>query len=169
MRATRRRLLIGTALSGSFAMMGGCAMGGEVPPHVTANPGHYFTPAERAFIDAAVGRLIPPGPDSPGGREAGVAEFIDRQMAGDFGRATRWYMQGPWAEGTDEQGYQMAWTPCEVYRHAIDAIARHCDDTLGKSFTVVSRIWWKFSSDVLRASGFGPDQAARSRLIGAMG
>ncbi|WP_373003863.1 hypothetical protein [Hyphomonas sp.] len=34
---------------------------------------------------------------------------------------------------------------------------------------VVSRIWWKFSSDVLRASGFGPDQAARSRLIGAMG
>jgi len=36
-------------------------------------------------------------------------------------------------------------------------------------WTVVSRIWWKFSSDVLRASGFGPDQAARSRLIGAMG
>ncbi len=34
---------------------------------------------------------------------------------------------------------------------------------------VVSRHWWKFSGGVLRASGFGPDQAARSRLIGAMG
>ena len=26
---------------------------------------------------------------------------------------------------------------------------------------VVSRIWWKFSGGVLRACGFGPDQAAR--------
>ena len=34
---------------------------------------------------------------------------------------------------------------------------------------VVSRIWWKFSGGVLRACGFGPDQAARSSLIGAMG
>ncbi len=33
---------------------------------------------------------------------------------------------------------------------------------------VVSRIWWKFSGGVLRAWGFGPDQAARSRLIGEM-
>jgi CRP-like cAMP-binding protein len=34
---------------------------------------------------------------------------------------------------------------------------------------VVSRMWWKLSSGVLRACGFGPDQAARSRLIGAIG
>lgn len=34
---------------------------------------------------------------------------------------------------------------------------------------VVSRIWWKSSGVVLRAWGFGPDQAARSRLIGATG
>ena len=34
---------------------------------------------------------------------------------------------------------------------------------------VVSRNWWKFSGGVLRAYLFGPDQAARSRLIGAMG
>jgi hypothetical protein len=34
---------------------------------------------------------------------------------------------------------------------------------------VVSRMWWKFSGDDLRAMGFGPDQATRSRMIGSMG
>jgi len=34
---------------------------------------------------------------------------------------------------------------------------------------VVSRNWWKFSGGGLRACGFGPNQAARSRLIGAIG
>jgi len=34
---------------------------------------------------------------------------------------------------------------------------------------VVSRMWWKFSGGDLRALGFGPDQATRSRVIGSMG
>jgi len=34
---------------------------------------------------------------------------------------------------------------------------------------VVSRTWWKFSGGDLRALGFGPDQATRSRVIGSMG
>ena len=34
---------------------------------------------------------------------------------------------------------------------------------------VVSRRWWKFSGGDLRALGFGPDQATRSRVIGSMG
>jgi predicted P-loop ATPase len=34
---------------------------------------------------------------------------------------------------------------------------------------VVSRMWWKFSGGALRALGFGPDQATRSRVIGSMG
>jgi putative transposase len=42
-------------------------------------------------------------------------------------------------------------------------------ETFDDVTAVVSRIWWKFSGRVLRACGFGPDQAARSRLIGAMG
>jgi putative transposase len=37
------------------------------------------------------------------------------------------------------------------------------------SLQVVSRMWWKFSGDDLRALGFGPDQATRSRMIGSMG
>jgi len=36
-------------------------------------------------------------------------------------------------------------------------------------YMVVSRMWWKFSCGDLRALGFGPDQATRSRVIGSMG
>ena len=47
----------------------------------------YFTPAEAAFIEAAVARLIPNDPVGPGAVEANVPFFLDRQLAGPFGRA----------------------------------------------------------------------------------
>ena len=31
-------------------------------------------------------RLIPPDPDTPGGKDTGCAVFIDRQLAGALGR-----------------------------------------------------------------------------------
>jgi len=42
----------------------------------------FFNPDEAAFVEAAVERLIPSGEDGPGATEAGVAYFIDRQLAG---------------------------------------------------------------------------------------
>jgi gluconate 2-dehydrogenase gamma chain len=50
--------------------------------------------------------------------------FIDRQLAGDFGRGARWYMQGPWSEGESTQGYQTRHTPASLYRAAIREIDR---------------------------------------------
>ncbi|HSV02881.1 MAG TPA: gluconate 2-dehydrogenase subunit 3 family protein [Phenylobacterium sp.] len=82
----------------------------------------FFTGAEAAFIEAVVARLIPKDELGPGALEAGVAIFIDRQLAGEFGRAERWYMQGPWGAGTSTQGYQTRLTPAAVYRAAIRAI-----------------------------------------------
>ena len=46
----------------------------------------WFTDAEAAFITAAVARLIPADELGPGAVEAGVPTFIDRQLAGDYGR-----------------------------------------------------------------------------------
>jgi len=42
-------------------------------------------------------------------------------------------------------------------------------EALLAQIAVVSRMWWKFSGGDLRALGFGPDQATRSRVIGSMG
>ena len=97
-----------------------------------AAPGPAFlTDNERAFIDAALARLIPNDELGAGAKEAGVAAFIDRQLGGPFGRAQTWYMQGPWPAGTEQQGYQLKLTPAQLYRTAIEDVDNHCRSTYG--------------------------------------
>ena len=87
----------------------------------------YFTPVEFTWVEAAVSRLIPNDELGPGAKEAGVATFIDRQLSGPYGRAETWYMQGPWKEGTKEQGYQLKMTPAQLYRTAIADVNSWCE------------------------------------------
>jgi gluconate 2-dehydrogenase gamma chain len=82
----------------------------------------WFSDAEAAFVTAAVARLIPADELGAGAVEAGVPVFIDRQLAGAYGRAERWYMQGPWAKGLPTQGWQTRLTPAGMYRAAVRAI-----------------------------------------------
>jgi gluconate 2-dehydrogenase gamma chain len=86
----------------------------------------YFTLEEWAFLQAACGRLIPADNNGPGAVELGVPEFIDRQMAGEFGHAANWYMQGPFENAMPELGYQSPLTPRKVYRSGIAAVDAHC-------------------------------------------
>ena len=86
-----------------------------------------------------VARLIPADDLGPGAREAGVTVFLDRQLAGAYGRAETWYMGGPWQKGSKTQGYQSRLTPAELYRAAIAAIDEHCRQTFGgKGFSALS-------------------------------
>jgi gluconate 2-dehydrogenase gamma chain len=94
----------------------------DAPPGVSGSGYVFFTPVEAAFIDAAVGRLIPNDPVGPGGIEAGVPFFLDRQLAGKFGQGDHYFLGGPWPKGTPEQGYQSRFNPAQLYRAAIAAI-----------------------------------------------
>jgi len=99
----------------------------------------FLTAEERAFLDAAVARLIPADDLGPGAKEAGVTSFLDRQLAGAYGRAEGLYVQGPWHEGTPSQGYQSRFTPAQLYRSAIQAIDEHCKETFSnKTFAALS-------------------------------
>lgn len=82
----------------------------------------FFSAAEGAFVEAAVDRMIPRDNLGPGGLDAGAPRYIDRQLAGPFGNAERWYMLGPWGMGSDSQGYQARYTPAQLYRAAIKAV-----------------------------------------------
>ncbi len=86
----------------------------------------YFHADEWAFIQAAVARLIPSDDTGPGAIEAGVPEFIDRQMEGAFGQAATWYMQGPFVASSPLFGYQGKMLPREVYRAGIAATDAWC-------------------------------------------
>ncbi|OLC12586.1 MAG: hypothetical protein AUH29_15930 [Candidatus Rokubacteria bacterium 13_1_40CM_69_27] len=94
----------------------------------------FLTPPEVAFVEAAAARLIPADELGPGAKEAGVAYFIDQQLFGAYGTMAKKYRQGPWPEGTPQQGYQSPLTPQEVYRAAIRESNLYCRRQYGKTF-----------------------------------
>ena len=97
----------------------------DAPPQAAGTDFKFFTAAERAFIEAAVGRLIPNDPVGPGAVEAGVPFFLDRQLSGPYGRGDHYFLGGPWPKGLPEQGYQSRFSPAQLYRAAIAAIDRY--------------------------------------------
>jgi len=99
---------------------------GTPPTPVRPGPRVYFTPEEGAAVEALVDRLIPPDPQTPGGKDAGCAVFIDRQLAGPYGSYEGLYMRGPFADGTPEQGLQSPMTPAERYRQSLAALYKYC-------------------------------------------
>lgn len=106
---SRRNLLKAVALTPAVALVPVAAVQvGRVAqasaPAYAQPPEVFLTPAERSFVDAAVARIIPADELGPGAREAGVASFIDHQLAGPYGRAERRSMQGPWAHCEHEPG-----------------------------------------------------------------
>jgi gluconate 2-dehydrogenase gamma chain len=105
-------------------------------PEGAGKPGAYefFTQPEAAFIEAAVARLIPADDLGPGAIEAGVQFFLDRQLAGEFGQGTRWYMGGPWPKGEKTQGYQSRFPPALMYRAAIKDIDAETNRTSNTAF-----------------------------------
>jgi gluconate 2-dehydrogenase gamma chain len=139
---SRRELLTTTALALLLppAAARGATIKGELPfvpgqnnapAPVEPGPWRYFTNDEGAAIEALVDRLIPPDPQTPGGRDAGCAVFIDRQLAGPDGRFEGLYMSGPFQQGTPQQGLQSSTTPSEFYRRALVALDKHCRDAFG--------------------------------------
>ena len=86
----------------------------------------YLSGPEIRFLDAAVERLIPTDELGPGGKEAGVTCYIDRQLCSAWGTHGRNYRSGPWLDGTPEQGFQSRLTPQEIYRIGIREINEFC-------------------------------------------
>jgi gluconate 2-dehydrogenase gamma chain len=77
---------------------------------------HFFNGDEARTAEAAVARLIPADDNGPGAKEAGVAVFIDLQLASAWGSGDHLYRQGPYIPGSPQQGYQLAFTPAEMFR-----------------------------------------------------
>lgn len=95
----------------------------------------YFSAEEWAFIKAAVERLIPADDMGPGALEAGVPEYIDRQMNTPYAAGALWYMQGPFkADAAPEMGWQSKLVPKEIYRLGIAATDAWCKDLKGQAF-----------------------------------
>jgi gluconate 2-dehydrogenase gamma chain len=147
----RRKLLKVTAVAGA-AMLPTAAPAQAAGAHEPApgNAGHaptaggspkpkpdtttyvFLNTAEAAFIEAAIARLIPADDQWPGALEAGVANYIDKQLAGAWGAGERLYRSGPWRPGTPSQGYQLPYTPAELFRTALAGIRKELQRPFAK-------------------------------------
>ena len=145
MRLHRRELLGSAAL----LLIGGAAgaraqwlpwrpEAGSPPTPFVRGPWVFFDAAEGAAVEALVDRLIPPDPDTPGGKDAGCAVFIDRQLAGPYGRRAGLYLSPPFIKGTKQQGPQDEDGPAVRYRKALAALDQYCKKQKGGAFASLS-------------------------------
>ena len=142
---TRRDLVTGAALaliSEKVAVAGTIAgqmpwqpNAGQPPQAVREGPWEFFFFRRGCGGRGARRSHHPPGSADPGvGKDAGCAVFIDRQLAGPYGRAEGLYDRPPFIKGGDNQGPQSAKNPGELYRSALAALDRYCQGNGGKSW-----------------------------------
>ncbi|SDT45451.1 gluconate 2-dehydrogenase subunit 3 family protein [Bradyrhizobium canariense] len=131
----RRSLLLGAAPVATAVLSGLAGCSPRSGDGATAYAPTFFSADEWAFVRAAVGRLIPSEGPGPGGIEAGVPEFIDRQMEMPYGHGAYFYLAGPFLTDVPPSlGYQLRYAPREIYRLGIAAANVEARKTLGKTF-----------------------------------
>ena len=144
----RRRFLKSAVAGGAAAATVSLPRAAEaqqgVPPPASqgsptpANTYAYLNPDEAAFVEALVDHMVPADAYSPKGTELGLNTYIDRALAGGWGKGDRLYMQGPWKQGVPSQGYQLPLTPADLYRTGIAAANAFCVKTYGKRFDKIT-------------------------------
>lgn len=135
----RRDFLKSAVAGGAAAVAVNVAPTAQAQPAGTATaasaPGYAFlNPEEADFVKAVVDHMVPADELTPKGTDLGLHIFIDRALAGGWGKGDRMYMQGPWKQGLPSQGYQLPLTPAELYRNGIHAADAHCVKTYQKKF-----------------------------------
>jgi gluconate 2-dehydrogenase gamma chain len=136
----RRDFLKSAVIGGAAAATAGLPAPAAAQANASAPAAGYMflTPDEAAFVEALVDHMIPADRHTPKGTDVGINIYIDRALAGGWGKGDRLYMQGPWAPGVPEQGYQLPLIPADLYRNGIAATNRHCVKTYGKPFDQLS-------------------------------
>ena len=138
----RRDFLKGAVAGGAVATTAavglaphGAAAQAQAAAAAPANPGYsYLNLEEAAFVEAMVDHMVPADQYSPKGTDLGINIFIDRALAGGWGKGDRLYMQGPWKVGHPNQGYQLPLKPADLYRAGIAATNVYCKKTYSKTF-----------------------------------
>jgi gluconate 2-dehydrogenase gamma chain len=87
-------------------------------------PLRFFSEREANVISLACERIFPSDESGPGAGEAGVVIYIDRQLAGPYGRDKYRYTKGPFRDSLPEHGYQGGASPRAIYRAGLQQLDR---------------------------------------------
>src|SRR5215468_3851215 len=125
-------LAVATVLTENRAARAQTTSGIGIPNLPSPEAGYQsLSPDEAGFVEAMVNIMCPADSLTPSGLDCGLAVYIDRQLAGGFGKGEKLYLQGPWRQGTPQHGDE----ECQyhlgrkisrrVYRDTTGASARH--------------------------------------------
>lgn len=92
-----------------------------------------FGPQEAACVEALVNAMCPADAITPNGVDCGLHIYIDRQLAGAWGRGDHLYRQGPWHPGKPQHGNQSPLTPEQHFKAGIAALRREAQHRTGKA------------------------------------
>lgn len=86
-------------------------------------PLRFFTADEAKIVTAAAERIFPRDANGAGATDAAVTIYIDRQLAGPYGRDKYRYTKPPFGDSGPEHGYQGAANPRQIYRDGLRTLA----------------------------------------------
>ena len=95
----------------------------------------FRTNQEFDIIASATERIYPKDDLGPGAIDLGVPNFIDNQLAGQYGSNSKEYMHGPFEVGAPTQGYQSRLTRAEIFRQGIGSLEGEAKKRFNKGFT----------------------------------
>lgn len=118
---SRRTVLQATGASGLAAAIGLVGAPRHAFAQADARPWAILTDTHARWLAAACDVFIPED-EFPSASQAGVVDYIDLQMATGYGQGEGLYLQGPFFEGTPQQGWQLEMTPAELLLQGIDRL-----------------------------------------------
>jgi gluconate 2-dehydrogenase gamma chain len=98
---------------------------------------HSLGPEEAGFIEALVNVMCPADELSPSGVDCGLAMYIDRQLAGPYGKGDGRYQRGPFRHGKPQLGMQLPLTPEQFCKAGIAAVDAACVRDRGAPFAAL--------------------------------
>jgi gluconate 2-dehydrogenase gamma chain len=114
---------------------------GNPPDPAKPGPWLFFTGDEGRAVEALADCIIPPDNETPSGKDAGCAIFVDRQLAGPYGQQDGLYVRPPFLKGARNQGHQSQTSPAQDYRAGLAALDKGCKAHLGgKAFYELSNV-----------------------------
>jgi gluconate 2-dehydrogenase gamma chain len=114
----------------------------ETPPDLPEPEAGYQSlgPDEVEFVEAMVNVMCPADHLTPSGVDCGLAIYIDRQLAGGFGKGDRLYMHGPWKVGRPQHGYQLPLTPEQFFKLGVAAANAAAQKKFGRAFSSLAHV-----------------------------
>jgi gluconate 2-dehydrogenase gamma chain len=136
----RRKFLLGSvpAVGLGSLTLASCSESSQSADHVYVPT--YFRAPEWEFLRAALSRLVPEEGQGPGAIEAGIPEFVDRQMELPYGHGAYFYLQGPFhPDSPATLGYQHRYSPREIYRLGIPEANSASREVHGRDFSLLEQ------------------------------